>query len=152
MKTQLFLGAVLIQFLAVGQTSIQQPDCTALNELVIAKSIADRLDEAEAAISTAVSNGKYVCGGVVFGNVAVLLSVRGRTRDSEAFAARSVDLLRKHVDLDDPILFRSPGSSEANLEKQNKPLSRCYNSAQSAQSSAGRSTSRVVCCGKNKES
>ncbi len=107
MKTQLFLGAVLIQFLAVGQTSIQQPDCTALNELVIAKAIADRLDEAEAAISTAVSNGKYVCGGVVFGNVAVLLSVRGRTRDSEAFAARSVDLLRKHVDLDDPILFRS---------------------------------------------
>jgi len=106
MKTQLFLGAVLVQFLAVGQTSIQYPDCADFNELVIARAIANRLDEAEAAISAAVSNGKSVCAGVALGNVAVLLSIRGHIRDSEAFAARSVDLL-KNADPDDPMLFRS---------------------------------------------
>ena len=107
MKTHLFLGAVLVQFLAAGQTLIiEQSRCMEINELAIAAA-GNRLEEAETAISAAVSQGKYACAGVALGNLAVLLSIRGRIRDSEAFAARSVDLLRNHVDPDDPRLFRS---------------------------------------------
>ncbi|HEY3455914.1 MAG TPA: tetratricopeptide repeat protein [Bryobacteraceae bacterium] len=108
MKTHLFLGVVLVQFLAVGQTLIiEQSQCMEINELAMANVAGNRLEEAETAISAAASKGKYICAGVALGNIAVLLSIRGRIRDSEAFAARSVDLLRKHADPNDPMLFRS---------------------------------------------
>src|SRR5690348_16143556 len=106
MKTHLFLGAILVQFLAAGQTSIGEPDCAEIKELVISRAAANRLDQAETAISAAVSQGKYVCAGVALGNAAALLNFYGRIRDAEAFAARSVDLLRKNVEPDDPMLLR----------------------------------------------
>ncbi len=107
MKAQLFLGALLVQFLATGQTSIEQSLCAEFNELAIARAVPNRLDQAEAAISAAVSQGKYICAGVVSGKVAALLSFYyGRIRDSEAFATRSLDLLQKNVDPDDPMLLR----------------------------------------------
>ena len=53
------------------------------------------------------SQGKYICAGVVSGKVAALLSFYyGRIRDSEAFATRLLDLLQKNVDPDDPMLLR----------------------------------------------
>jgi len=105
-KTQLFLGIILVRILAAGQTPIGQPDCAKIKEFVIARAAANRLDEAEAAISAAVLDAKYICAGVAFDNVATLLSFYGRIRDSEAFAAHSVDLLRKNVAPDNPILLR----------------------------------------------
>ena len=106
MKTHLFLGAVLVQFLAAGQTSIEQSYCAEFNELAITRAVPNRLDQVESAISAVTSQGKYVCAAVLLGNVAVLLSIHGRIRDSEVFAARSLDLLRKNVDPSDPILLR----------------------------------------------
>jgi tetratricopeptide (TPR) repeat protein len=106
MKTHLFLGAVLAQSLAIGQPSIESSDCAAFSELALASTAANRLDQAETIISAAVSQGKNICAGVVSGNVAVLLSIQVRIRDSEAFATRSLDLLRKSVAPDDPILLR----------------------------------------------
>src|SRR5690348_5389913 len=107
MKTYLFLGTVLVQFLAVGQTLIiEHSQCTEFNKLAIVGAVPNRLDQAEAAISAVMSQGKYVCAGVLLGDVAFLLSVHGRMRDSEAFAARSVNLLRKNVEPDDPMLLR----------------------------------------------
>jgi tetratricopeptide (TPR) repeat protein len=106
MKIQPFLGGLLVPFLAAGQTSIEQSLCAEFNELAIARAVPNRLDQAEAAISAAVSQGKHVCAGVLLGNVAALLTFYGRIRESEAFAARSLDLLRKNVDPDDPMLLR----------------------------------------------
>ena len=106
MKPQLFLSAVLVQSLAAGQTSVEQEHCVEFNQLAIVGAVPNRLDQAEAAISAAVSQGKYVCAGVLLGNVAALLSIHGRIRDSEAFAARSLDLLRQNIDPDDPRLLR----------------------------------------------
>lgn len=152
MKTQLFLSAVLVQFFAAGQTLIGQPDCAEIKELVINKAIANRLDEAEAAISAAVLNGKSVCAGVALGNVAVLLSISGRIRDSEAFAARSVALLRKNVDPDDPMLFRSLHAlaiarlEQGKFRKAEQAYEQMLQLRASAQSSVGRFTSREVCC------
>jgi hypothetical protein len=105
MKTHLFLGALLVQSLAAGQTTIKQSHCAEFNQLATAGAVANRLDQVEVAISAAASQGKYLCAGVVLGNVAALLSGLGRIRDSEAFAARSLDLLGKHVDPDDPLLL-----------------------------------------------
>lgn len=106
MNTYLLLGSVLVQSIAVAQTSIEQQQCGELNELVLARAAANRLNEAEAAISAAVSQGESLCAGVVSAYVATLMSVQGRFRDSEAYAVRSVDLLRKTVDPDDPVLLR----------------------------------------------
>src|SRR5690348_11636993 len=106
MKTYLFLGAVLVQLLAAGQTSIEQSHCAEFDESAIARAVPNRLDLVEAAVSAAVSHGKYVCAGVLLGNVAALLSIHGRIRDSEAFAARSLEFLRKNVGPDDPRLLR----------------------------------------------
>jgi tetratricopeptide (TPR) repeat protein len=105
MKTYLILGAVLIQCLAVAQTSVEQPACAELNQLALARAAANELDQAEAAVSAAVSRGGSVCAGVVLGNFATIMAAHARIRESEAFAVRSVELLRKNVHADDPMLL-----------------------------------------------
>ncbi|HEY6989556.1 MAG TPA: tetratricopeptide repeat protein [Bryobacteraceae bacterium] len=106
MKPQLFLAALLVQFLVAGQTSIEQSHCAEFDESAIVKAIPNRLDQVDSVISAAVAQGKHVCAGMLLGKAAALLSVHGRIRDSEAFAARSLDLLRKNVDPGDPRLLR----------------------------------------------
>jgi tetratricopeptide (TPR) repeat protein len=106
MKAYLFLGVVLAQFLAFGQTSTERSRCVELDEFAIARVAANQLGQAEAAISAAASRGNSLCAGVVSGNVATLMSAQGHIREAEAFAARSVDLLRKSVAPDHPMLLR----------------------------------------------
>jgi tetratricopeptide (TPR) repeat protein len=105
MKTHLILSAALVQFVAVAQT-LSESQCTGLNELASTRAVANRLDQTEVAVSLAMSRGDYVCAGIVLGNIAALMSTYGRVSDSEAFATRAIDLLRKHLDPADPIFFR----------------------------------------------
>ena len=106
MKPYLLLCGVLAQFHAVAQTSVEPSRCLEFNEIATRGVLSNRLDQAESAISAAMSQGKDICAGVVSGNVAVLLFVHGRIRDSEAWAARSLKLLRNKLDPYDPMLLR----------------------------------------------
>lgn len=99
------VGMVLLQCAAVGQALMVQPDCTVLNESVLTDTVANRLNQVEAAIAGVIAQNRYVCAGVMSGTVAVLLAVHGRMGASEAFAVRSIDLLKKNIEPDDPMLL-----------------------------------------------
>jgi tetratricopeptide (TPR) repeat protein len=106
MRRFLLFSTVAARFLAFGQTPTEQSLCRELNEFAVAKTVANHLDQAEAAISSAVSNVDSLCAGAVLANVAALLSFQGRVHESEAVAERSIGLIRKNVGPDDPRLLR----------------------------------------------
>jgi tetratricopeptide (TPR) repeat protein len=106
MQKYLLLCGILAQFHAAAQTSVEPSRCLEFNEMAMRGALSTRLDEADAAVSAAMSQKKDICAGVVSGNVAVLLSLHGRIRDSEGWAARSLKLLRNKLDPHDPMLFR----------------------------------------------
>lgn len=106
MRTLLFFSAVAAQFLAFGQTSTEQSRCMELDKFAATKQAANQLDQAEVAISAAAARGNSLCAGVVSGNVATLLFAEGHIGQAEAFAARSVDVLRQSVAPDHSMLLR----------------------------------------------
>jgi tetratricopeptide (TPR) repeat protein len=108
----------LLTALTVGETLAQSvsksmpvgAECMELHRAVMTQIANGRLNEAERAVSAALaaSDGRTQnpCAALVLNNVAVFMSVSGRSADAERLAERAIGILEKTYSPNDLVLLR----------------------------------------------
>jgi tetratricopeptide (TPR) repeat protein len=93
-----------------GQSAPIRDPCVDLNKTAMAQVASGKLKEAELTVNALLTSGadqsQTACAGLVLNNMAVFLSISGRSADGARLAEQSVQALEKTYSSDDPTLLR----------------------------------------------
>jgi tetratricopeptide (TPR) repeat protein len=93
-----------------GQSAPIRDPCVDLNKTAMAQVASGKLKEAELTVNALLTSGadqsQTACAGLVLSNMAVFLSISGRSADGARLAEQSVQALEKTYSSDDPRLLR----------------------------------------------